>query len=234
MDRSSFGSALDGSDLGGNEVQAARMLSVSHRSEAVGIVTAKTARVSREAIAWGSDESVVQSRQGNRLRRQKPGASSSSASARFDSSFADFWLVASCVGPFAEADARYRVAPPWSNGWPERVGRKSRRSAEDGTARECWALRRSEQSRRLARSRRGLLFAWCRTRVSCASSYPLRGMTSARVFLTRDVRAGKQVRERRVRTAVPRSCGSALTERSGRQRPAGRRNGVRGRQLRAG
>jgi len=45
MDRSSLGSALDGSDLGGNEVQAVRMVSVSHRSEAEGIVTAKTARV---------------------------------------------------------------------------------------------------------------------------------------------------------------------------------------------
>jgi hypothetical protein len=33
MDRSSLGSALDGSDLGGNEVQAVRMVSVSHRSE---------------------------------------------------------------------------------------------------------------------------------------------------------------------------------------------------------
>jgi hypothetical protein len=33
MDRSSLGSALDGSDLGGNEVQAVRVVSVSHRSE---------------------------------------------------------------------------------------------------------------------------------------------------------------------------------------------------------
>jgi hypothetical protein len=67
MDRSPFGSALDGSDLGGNEVQAVRVVSVSHRSEAGGIVTAKTPRVSREAIAWGTDESVVLSRPGNRL-----------------------------------------------------------------------------------------------------------------------------------------------------------------------
>lgn len=126
MDRSSFGSALDGSDLGGNEVQAVRVVSVSHRSEPGGIVTAKTARVSREAIAWGSDESVVLSRPGNRLRRQRPGASSSSASARFDSSFADFWFVASCVSPFAEAGARYRVAPlSHRYGRPERARRKS-------------------------------------------------------------------------------------------------------------
>lgn len=142
MDQSSFGSALDGSDLGGNEVRAVRVVSVSHRSDSGNIVTAKTARVSREAIAWGLDESVVLSRPGNRLRRQKPGASSSSASARFDSSFADFWFVASCVSPFAEAGARYRVAPsshPY--GRPERVRRKSG----------------SERSKR--RSRRRLLFA---------------------------------------------------------------------------
>jgi len=53
MDQSSFGSALDGSDLGGNEVQAVRVVSVSHRSDSGNIVTAKTPRVSREAIAWG-------------------------------------------------------------------------------------------------------------------------------------------------------------------------------------
>jgi hypothetical protein len=98
---------------------------------------------SREAIAWGLDESVVLSRPGNRLRRQKPGASSSSASARFDSSFADFWFVASCVGPFAEAGARYRVALSRSGGRPERVGRKGG----------------SERSKRW--SRRRPLFAWC-------------------------------------------------------------------------
>jgi hypothetical protein len=64
--------------------------------------------IAREAIAWGSDESFVLS------RPAEPGASSSSASARFDSSFADFWFVASCVGPFAEAGARYRVAPSFA------------------------------------------------------------------------------------------------------------------------
>lgn len=130
MDQSSFGSALDGSDLGGNEVKAVRVVSVSHRSEAGGIVTAKTPRVSREAIAWGPDESVVLS------RPAEPGASSSSASARFDSSFADFWFVASCVSPFAEAGARYRVAPSsHPHGRPERVRRKSgsERSKRAGT-----------------------------------------------------------------------------------------------------
>jgi hypothetical protein len=60
MDQSSFGLALDGSDLGGNEVQAVRVVSVSHRSDSGGIiVAAKTARSCRAAIAWGLDESVV-------------------------------------------------------------------------------------------------------------------------------------------------------------------------------
>lgn len=52
---------------------------------------------------------------------------------------------------------------------------------------------------------------------------PIRGMTSVRVSLTGDVSSWKQVRERRARTAVPRSCGSALTERRGPHGPAGRR-----------
>jgi len=46
---------------------------VSHRSEAGSIVTAKTPRAFREAIAWGKDESVVLSRPGNRLRTAEAG-----------------------------------------------------------------------------------------------------------------------------------------------------------------
>jgi len=105
----------------------------SHRSGPEGTVTAKTPRASREAIAWGSDESVVLS------RPAEPGASSSSASARFESSFADFWFVASRVGPFAEVGARYRVARPLEmatrKGPPLEVGRSAAREP----AHECWA-----------------------------------------------------------------------------------------------
>lgn len=108
MDRSSSGSALDGEDLGGNEVRAVRVGSASHAARRKASSPRKPLGISREAIAWGSDESFVLS------RPAEPGASSSSASARFDSSFADFWFVASCVGPFAEAGARYRVAPSFA------------------------------------------------------------------------------------------------------------------------
>jgi hypothetical protein len=73
MDRSSFGSVLDGEDLGGNEVRAVRVVSDSHRSDRRSVVTAKTARAHREAIAWAMDESFVLSRPGNRLRTAETG-----------------------------------------------------------------------------------------------------------------------------------------------------------------
>ena len=56
-----------------NEVQAIRVIFVSHRSEPEVSVTAKTARAFREAIARGLDESVVLSRPGNRLTTAEAG-----------------------------------------------------------------------------------------------------------------------------------------------------------------
>jgi hypothetical protein len=44
---------------------------------------------------------------------------------------------------------------------------------------------------------------------------PNPGMTSTRVSLRGDVSSWRQVRERRGRTTVPRSCASVLTDRSG-------------------
>lgn len=212
MDRSSFGSALDGSDLGGNEVQAVRMVSVSHRSEAEGIVTAKTARVTREAIAWGPDESVVLS------RPAEPGASSSSASARFDSSFADFWFVASCVSPFAEAGARYRVASSTPMAGPKGFVARVEGSAAREPARECWAFRWCEQSRRLNAVPTKTALRVVPKQGVVRLFIPKPGMTSTRVSFRRDVSSWRQVRERRGRTTVPRSCASVLTERRGPQK----------------
>jgi hypothetical protein len=256
MDQSSFGSALDGSDLGGNEVQAVRMVSVSHRSEAGGIVTAKTARVSREAIAWGPDESVVLS------RPAEPGASSSSASARFDSSFADFWFVASCVSPFAEAGARYRAASSahkptrkgrsqgnglvsrelsspleraaLPEGAPKGVStRKSGGSAAREPARECWAGRWCEQSRRLNVVPTRAALRVVPKQGVVRLFIPTSGMTSVRVSLPRDVRAG----DRCVSSGVVRPYPGRARRCSPREVvPKTRRSwqGVHGRQLRAG
>jgi hypothetical protein len=147
MDRSSFGSALDGSDLGGNEVQAVRMSSWLAPQRARGHPSPRKPleQLERQSHGARTNPSSCPAWQATVFGRQKPGASSSSASARFDSSFANFRFVASCVGPFAEAGARYRVASSTLNGRPERVGHKGRRSAARDPARECWAFRWSEQ-----------------------------------------------------------------------------------------
>jgi hypothetical protein len=130
--------------------------------------------------------------------------------------------VASCVGPFAEADARYRATLSRSMEDPKGSAGTAGKSTAREPARECWAFGWSEQSRPSnvvptrtaprAVSKRDVVRLFI----------PTRGMTSVRVSPRRDVSSWRQVRERRARTAVPRSCGSALTERGGSQEPAGR------------
>jgi hypothetical protein len=163
MDQSSFGPALDGNDLGGNEVRAARMVSVSHRSEAEGIVTAKTSRIFREAIAWDVDESVVLSRPAT-VSDGRTGRVIVFGERTFRFVVCRFLVRwASCVGPFAEAGARYRVALSRFMAGPK--GSVGRAGGAQQEIRHASAGRSAGVSNHPGRawSRRGLLFAWCRT-----------------------------------------------------------------------
>ena len=151
MDRSSFGSALGGENLGGNEDRTASKLYVPHRSGAGSCVTAKTPRAQLERQSHGARTnpsscparatvSDGRDRARHRLRR----AHVSIRRLQISGS----WHRASVL--FAEVGARYRVAPfSHPNGCPKGSALRSRRSAAREPARECWARRRSEQSRRL-------------------------------------------------------------------------------------
>lgn len=231
MDRSSSGSALGGEDLGGNEVQAVRVATrlAPQRPVAPPSPRKPLELLERQSHGARTNPSSCPARQTvsdgrGRARHRLRRAHVSIRRLQLSGS----WHRASVL--FAEVGARNRVALlTGSNGrpkgWAARIGKSGRRKPAhfvDETNRR-WAGRRSERSLRLnvvpARTalrvvpKQGVVRLFIPTK---------RGMTSARVSLTRDVSSWRQVREHRLRVAVPRSRESVLTERRGPKGPARR------------